>query len=340
MPTVTSAYPNVTVVNINDVVRIHELLPAHILPRISATDMANTSTCLASALLANRIVRRTVSAAIWLYIFKATSQYILYQSEIRWSCCDNFPFAMPPKRSHLVSPNPVKHQMTDVEPHRAICEDDDKSESKKTPLSSSPPAVSSSQSLQSCPASPGLNRAKFFGQHASSGVVCNLDLCKATLGSKVHITGVVTAVYPASQNPDRRYILLSDPTGTVGLTVWNANVAKFSSDSVGSILNVEKVVLSMHNSKKILNLTRESILTMHVDSKHALISWWTNLAQLPPISLAAVQNAEDNAVVSVAGILGLITTEAKNVGSQTKTLMTLQLADSTGTLNSPVFTRA
>ena len=196
----------------------------------------------------------------------------------------------------------------------------------------SPPPASASSSLQSqlCPSSPGLNRAKFFGAHASSGTVCNLDLSRASLGSKVHLTGILTAVYPASKNPDRRYILLSDVTGTVGLTVWNANVAKFTSDGIGSIVHAEKLVLTQHNSKKTLTMTRESVIKCLTDPKNALSIWWRDLASMRPVPLGEVQTLPENSIVSVSGILGFVTAESKNVGNEIKTLTTLHMVDKSG----------
>lgn len=202
----------------------------------------------------------------------------------------------------------------------------------KATMSTSPPAVSSNQALQPSPASPGINRAKFFGAHAAQNVVCNLDYCRASLGAKVGLTAVVTAVYPACQNPVRRYILLSDSTGSVGLTVWNTNVSKFGANTIGSIVRAEKVVFSSHNGKKTLTMTRESSITVVQDPKHALNTWWTESAQLPPVPLAAVQDVSENSIVSVAGILGLITSEVKNVGTEMKTLTSLFLADTSGNL--------
>jgi hypothetical protein len=79
-------------------------------------------------------------------------------------------------------------------------------------------------------------------------------------------------------------------------------------------------------------MTRESIITVVQDPKHALNTWWTESAQLPPIPLAAVQDVSENSIVSVAGILGLINSEVKNVGTEMKTLTSLFLADSTGNL--------
>ena len=257
-----------------------------------------------------------------------------------------------PKRSALKSPNPAKHQMLDDtipndEPEAHVptpppphLEDDvSASAAPSTPnkivtAEPSPPPASASSSLQSqpCQSSPGLNRAKFFSAHASSGTVCNLDLSRASLGSKVHLTGILTAVYPASKNPDRRYILLSDVTGTVGLTVWNANVAKFSSDGIGSIVHAEKLVLMQHNSKKPLTMTRESVIKCLTDPKNALSTWWRDLASMRPVPLGEVQTLPENSIVSVSGILGYVTAESKNVGNEIKTLTTLHMVDKSGSL--------
>jgi hypothetical protein len=118
----------------------------------------------------------------------------------------------------------------------------------------------------------------------------------------------------------------------VGLTVWNTNVAKFDAKTIGSIVRAEKVVFSSHNGKKMLTMTRESSINVVPDPKHALNSWWIESAQLPAVPLAAVQDVSENSIVSVAGILGLITAEVKNVGSEMKTLTSLCLADTSGNL--------
>jgi hypothetical protein len=51
------------------------------------------------------------------------------------------------------------------------------------------------------------------------------------------------AVHPATTTPDRRYIMVADATGGVGITVWNANVNKFGFDSIGKVVQLGKVVL-------------------------------------------------------------------------------------------------
>ena len=274
---------------------------------------------------------------------------------------------MPPKRSALNSPNPVKHQLHDGDRQQDVQTHPISNVQPAVPITmplspplvdvvfesaaplssapvaqpaylaaqSSPPPSVASGGLQSmhCPVSPGLNRAKFFSAHATASTVCNLDYSRSSLGSKVLLTGILTAVYPASRNPDRRYILLSDATGTVGLTVWNANVAKFSPDGVGSIVHAEKLVLSQHNSKKTLTMTKESTIKCLTDPKNDLAIWWRGLASLAPVSLGDVQTLSENSIVCVAGILGFVTAESKNVGSEIKTLTTLHMVDKTGSLS-------
>jgi hypothetical protein len=273
---------------------------------------------------------------------------------------------MPPKRSALNSPNPVKHQLQDIDSQQDVQTHpisnvepavnitmplspplvdvvfESAAPSSPVPVAqpaflaaqpAPPPAVAGGglQSLQ-CPVSPGHNRAKFFSAHATASTVCNLDYSRSSLGSKVLLTGILTAVYPASKNPDRRYILISDATGTVGLTVWNANVAKFSPDGIGSIVHADKLVLSQHNSKKTLTMTKESTIKCLTDPKNDLAIWWRGLASLAPVSLGDVQTLSENSIVTVAGILGFVTAESKNVGCETKTLTTLHMVDKTGSL--------
>ena len=135
---------------------------------------------------------------------------------------------------------------------------------------------------------------------------------------------------PYDTHSGRSHILLSDVTGTVGLTVWNANVAKFTSDGIGSIVHAEKLVLTQHNSKKTLTMTRESVIKCLTDPQNALSIWWRDLASMRPVPLGEVQTLPENSIVSVSGILGFVTAESKNVGNEIKTLTTLHMVDKSG----------
>jgi hypothetical protein len=197
-------------------------------------------------------------------------------------------------------------------------------------------SISSDEAIRTPPATPerqastGGNRAAFMQKFSPTRAVCNMDLCRAPPGTKVSICGVVIAVFPASTNPDRRYVQIADATGSVGMTVWNDNVSRFSRDSIGQIIVANKVLSGSHHGKKVLTMTRET--TIEFPSVHTLQQWWSSLLTVPPPYLAAIQDLTDNTIVNVAGVLGLITEEVKIVGGVQKILTSLHLGDSSGEL--------
>lgn len=177
--------------------------------------------------------------------------------------------------------------------------------------------------------SPGRNRAAFLLKHSPSRLSCNLDLARCPVGTKVNLVAVVIAAFPAHSNPDRRYIQLADATGSVGVTVWNSNVAKFNRESIGKVVVCGKVVLGHHQGKKVLTMSRDS--TLDFASEHALNVWWNDLLTAAPLkNLSHVADVEDNSIINVAGILGLVQSEQKIVGSVQRTLTTLHLCDPSG----------
>jgi hypothetical protein len=178
------------------------------------------------------------------------------------------------------------------------------------------------------PASPGKNRTAFLLQHSPSRLTCNLEISRCPIGSKVSLVAVVIASFPAYTNPDRRYIQLADATGSVGITVWNGNVSKFNRESIGKVVHCGKVVLGSHQGKKVLTMTRESTMELSPDS--TLNAWWRSLALEAPIKLSCVADVEDNTIVNVSGILGLVSSEQKIVSSAERTLTTLHLTDQFG----------
>jgi hypothetical protein len=248
----------------------------------------------------------------------------------------------------LNSPSPVKHQVTDadnttgpsqyenvapqqsIEEHLGSANAGHESPPAATLISAvdvSTPVLSPA-SVPRPPSSPGSNRAAFFSQHVPSRIMCNMDFCRTAPGTKVTLSAVVIAVFDASSNPDRRYVQLADATGSVGITVWNGNVAKLNRSTIGRVLKLGKVVVGNHQGKKVLTMTRES--TLEFDDAHPLSVWWQELALGAPVKLAHVADVADNCIVNVAGILAMITSESKMVGATPKTLLTLHLADATG----------
>jgi hypothetical protein len=179
------------------------------------------------------------------------------------------------------------------------------------------------------PSSPGNNRAAFISSHTPSRIVCNMAICRSPPGTKVSLSAVVIAVFDANSNPDRRYIQLADGTGSVGITIWNANVARFSRESIGKVVKCGKVVVGSHQGKKVLTTTRESTIEF-VSVEHPLMTWWNDLLLLPPVRLSSVCDIDDNAIINVNGIVGMIVCETKMVGTVQKTLTTMHLADPSG----------
>ena len=252
----------------------------------------------------------------------------------------------PTKRSSLQSPNPVKHFVADLEaptePESSAVKivDEAGSASDNDTASSSLAAASPPSLVRSAaparsggPPSPLSNRERFMAGFTPQRTCCNLDLCRAPAGTKLNLSAICIAVFPASTNPDRRYVQLADCTGVVGVTVWNDNVNKFSNDSVGCLVVLQKAVISSHHGKKQLTLARDSVVKIGGDAKHEVCSWWSTLLYQSPKSCGAVHDTADNSIISVAGILGRVSCETKIVNSVEKLLTCLHIVDASGKLD-------
>ena len=183
------------------------------------------------------------------------------------------------------------------------------------------------------PQSPVSNRDRFRQGLLPARTCCNLDLCRAPAGSKITLTAICIAVFPAQTNPDRRYVQLADVSGTVGVTVWNHNVAKFSSSSVGMMVTLQKVTITNHQGKKNLTLARDSTVDLTADNEHPVMVWWKSLLQNPTLSCGNVHDIDDNLIVNVCGIAGHVTSEVKMVNGAEKTLTFMHMVDSSGKLD-------
>ena len=193
-----------------------------------------------------------------------------------------------------------------------------------------PPAVSSDVVV---PPSPVSNRERFMKGFLPARTCCNLDLIRASAGTKFNLAAICIAVFPKSSNPERRYIQLADVTGSVGVTLWNENVNSFSSDSVGRLVMLAKIVITNHNGKKALTMARDSSVQQVNDEAHTVSMWWNSLLIIPPLSCGSVHDVSDNSMVSVCGVLGHVSAETKMVQGVPKTLLTLHLVDSSGKLD-------
>jgi hypothetical protein len=183
------------------------------------------------------------------------------------------------------------------------------------------------------PPSPKGNRQSFLNGLLPTRICCNLALCRAPSGSKFNVTGICVAVFPAQSNPDRRYIQMADETGTVGITVWNGNVAKFDASTSGKLVTCVKVAMSSHNGKKMLTMTRDSSIQIADDDQHVVSRWWRSLLHDVPKSCGAVHDVADGSMIAVTGILGFVNSEVKMVNGVEKNLTYLHLVDPTGRLD-------
>lgn len=146
---------------------------------------------------------------------------------------------MAPKRSPLDSPNPIKHQMTEdigdviVAPPSSVPEPVPNQAETASADCAGPVIIREQISLPSHPVSPprsvaaaipagpeqgayaalpppspGSNRARYLAGRQPTRICCNLDLMRAVAGAKIDIAAICVAVYPASANPERRWVLI------------------------------------------------------------------------------------------------------------------------------------
>lgn len=270
---------------------------------------------------------------------------------------------MPPKRTntYLQSPNPVKLQMLDDEnthDNQVIGEDDvivapPSTAPPAAPFSAPPstaaatignadmappeapyspasPVRNGTAQVPMTPPSPSTNRSRFLTGVQPVRVCCNLDLMKSTAGAKIAITAICIAVFPASKNPDRRYIQLADQYGSAGLTVWNTNVSLFGTPSVGKLVTCKRLVVQSHNGKRCLTMARDSTIEIEDAGEHSVMDWWQGLLKSRVLNTIEAHDAVENSIISLSGVVGQITEESKIVGLVTRVLTTLHIVDATG----------
>jgi len=322
-----------------------------------------------------------------LVIFSGNLSFPVYILSIR----------MPPKRSPLQSPNPVKHQMLDAyaapSPSDTVtCVNSDDTEIVPADLKCGsvaaptilPPLVGAPAAGEylhahkaivvggaivaphsSCPIdypgaiaasapfvlqpdhpitpprldhgqlplasqSPSTNRSRFLQGCQPVRISCNLDLMRSPAGAKIAITAICIAVFPASRNPDRRYIQLSDQYGSAGLTVWNLNVSLFGPSSVGKVVQCKRLVVQSHNGKRCLTMARDSTIEVDDDGQHAVMDWWKGLLHARARNALEAHNSEDNDIITLSGVVGQVTEETKVVNGAARVLTTIHMVDATG----------
>ena len=194
------------------------------------------------------------------------------------------------------------------------------------------PKLEPSDRVPTLPASPASNRERFRAAMMPSQVTCDLSSVSTEAGLRWSFMAIVIVVYPASQNPLRRHVLLSDGHGTVGVTVWNTHVNLFGFSSVGQMAHLTKVSITVHNNNRGLSLNKESSVTLSEGNGHFAHTWWHSFLKQPPMAAIHFHDSKENHIVNVAGILGSVHKELKSVRNESKDLLTLKIVDRTGVI--------
>jgi hypothetical protein len=273
----------------------------------------------------------------------------------------------PSKRGSLQSPNPVKHSMVDdsvdisglngvqidftadaghatgadtaIIDHivsgqaSAVVDNDPPISPRVAVLEVGSPRVESAAVVPVAHSSPCSNRDRFLQGFTPARTCCNLDLCRAPAGSKFNLSAICIAVFPPSKNPDRRYVTLADCTGSVGITVWNENVAKFGNSAVGKLVALQKVVIISHHGKKQLSMARDSIVSTECDDNQDVMVWWQSLLLPAPKTCGQVHDLADGNIISISGVCGSVSHEIKMVNGVERTITCVHVVDFSGKLD-------
>ena len=193
-----------------------------------------------------------------------------------------------------------------------------------------PPRSAAGGNAVVSPLSPSTNRSRFLHGSQPVRICCNLDLLKTSAGAKIAISAICIAVFPASANPDRRYIQICDQYGSTGLTVWNSNVSLFGTASVGKLVTCKRLVVQSHNGKRCLTMARDSTIEIEDDAQHSVVDWWKGLLRSRILNALEAHDAAENDIISLSGVVGTVTEESKIVGGRPRVLTTIHLVDATG----------
>ena len=180
------------------------------------------------------------------------------------------------------------------------------------------------------PSSPATNRERFRASLMPSQITCDLSNVTVEPGHRFTFQGIVLVVFPASSNPTRRHVLVGDGRGTVGITVWNALVNTFTSETIGQLVVVTKVSVIIHNGTRGITLNKESMVQFNSLVDHFATIWWQTLPERRAVSAILFSDQKDNDIVNVAGIVGSVTVEQKTVRNDARDLVTIRLVDRTG----------
>ena len=189
-------------------------------------------------------------------------------------CDDNSDSSSPLSPAACVRPTPRDDNTDSI---TTLCDvlptprDDNTATPERLTLSDQSPKLQPTPSPQSYPASPAASvrdqflaspavsvRDKFMANLYVQTVGCCLDSCSAGPSVRLSFKGTIAVLYPINFNPERRYVVFMDESGNLGLTIWNKNIAKITTDSIGKNCEITKVTLTTHQGKKVLSLSKES----------------------------------------------------------------------------------
>ena len=180
--------------------------------------------------------------------------------------------------------------------------------------------------------SPSKNKAAFLSSFSTSKICTDMAVYQDSPGARYEFEGIITAVHPASQKPDRRYVQVADEKGTSGLVFWNEKCNMVGFSSVGHVVQCSRVSLTTYNGKRSLTLGRDSSIKVSPSetgqSKIAL--WWKQLLAAEVLNTESVQRVQDQCIISVAGIVGTVTTAEKTVNGEAKLLVFVHITDVNG----------
>lgn len=181
-------------------------------------------------------------------------------------------------------------------------------------------------------ASPSGNRARFMANCQPMRVGCDLrSVGLQAAGVRFSFQAVIFVVYPPSEKPDRRHVLLIDATGCTGLTVWGAHVPLFTFATVGTVVKFTKLSMVVHNGKKSLSMSKDSSVVFVPNNIITdELKWWLNVPDQGVKRIIDIHDCDDDTVVNVSGIVGSLTSETKRVRADNKDLLHIRLTDRTG----------
>jgi hypothetical protein len=164
-------------------------------------------------------------------------------------------------------------------------------------------------------------------------MTCDLTNAIVGFGVKHNLEAILIASFPVQKGPPaRRHIFLADSFAVTGVTVWNADVMKFSKEVLGGTVTITRASVSMYQGKKNLVLNKDSTIVVDTLSRSPVAHWWEELSTLPPLPLSAASIASDNRIINVFGVLAFITSEQKEVNGEVRTVTSVHLASQTAKL--------